>query len=204
MSNRTTTVVGPHSGSLSCGPDCPSDSESRYVTLSTHYEIHRCRCTAYFLISFLQRLISQDHGYFPPFFEVLHFYKASLLCEIMHSTFADARHLRSLRARFPDLYDFIHDPGHHQQPCVYIRLSPWHTPYYVGATDQDVLRREHSRISNFYNYFGDVMPSSSPRFTTGSDPILTGSSVLFRLRSNFLFPRFGSRKANGNTCYARI
>ena len=24
------------------------------------------------------------------------------------------------------------------------------------------------------NYFGDVMPSSNPRFTTGSDPILTG------------------------------
>ena len=67
----------------------------------------------------------------------------------MHSTFADTRHLRSLRARFPDLYDFIHDPGHHQQPCVYIRLSPWHTPYYVGATDQDVLRREHSRSRKF-------------------------------------------------------
>ena len=108
-------------------------------TVANRYELHRCRCTAYLLISFLQRLISQDHGYFPPFFEVLHFYKTSLLCEIMHSTFADTRHLRSLRTRFPDLYDFIHDPGHHQQPCVYIRLSPWHTPYYVGATDQDVL-----------------------------------------------------------------
>ena len=115
-------------------------------TVANRYEIHRCRCTAYLLISFLQRLISQDHGYLPPFFEVLHFYKASLLCEIMHS---DTRHLRSLRARFPDLYDFIHDPGHHQQPCVYIRLSPWHTPYYVGATDQDVLRREHSRSRKF-------------------------------------------------------
>ena len=118
-------------------------------TGANRYELHRCRCTAYLLISFLQRLISQDHGYFPPFFEVLHFYKTSLLCEIMHSTFADTRHLRSLRTRFPDLYDFIHDPGHHQQPCVYIRLSPWHTPYYVGATDQDVLRREHSRSRKF-------------------------------------------------------
>ena len=118
-------------------------------TVANRYELHRCRCTAYLLISFLQRLTSQDHGYFPPFFEVLHFYKASLLCEIMHSTFADTRHLRSLRARFPDFYDFIHDPGHHQQPCVYIRLSPWHTPYYVGATDQDVLRREHSRSRKF-------------------------------------------------------
>ena len=66
-----------------------------------------------------------------------------------HSTFADTRHLRSLRTRFPDLYDFIQDPGHHQQPCVYIRLSPWHSPYYVGATDQDVLRREHSRSLKF-------------------------------------------------------
>ena len=118
-------------------------------TVANRYELHRCRCTAYLLICFLQRLISQDHGYFRPFFEVLHFYKASFLCEIMHSTFADTRHLRSLRARFPDLCDFIHDPGHHRQPCVYIRLSPWHTPYYVGATDQDVLRREHSRSRKF-------------------------------------------------------
>ena len=120
-----------------------------YHTVANRYELHRCRRTAYLLISFLQRLISQDYGYVPPFFEVLHFYKTSLLCEIMHSTFADTRHLRSLRTRFPDLYDFIHDPGHHQQPCVYIRLSPWHTPYYVGATDQDVLRREHSRSRKF-------------------------------------------------------
>ena len=116
-------------------------SQSQH-TVANRYELHRCRCTAYLLISFLQRLISQDHGYVPPFFEVLHFYKASLLCEIMHSTFADTRHLRSIRTRFPDLYDFIHDPGHHH-------LSPWHTPYYVGATDQDVLRREHSRSRKF-------------------------------------------------------
>ena len=128
-------------------PNCAMSNS--HHTVANRYELHRCRCAAYLLISFLQRLISQDHGYFPPFFEVLHFYKISLLCEIMHSTFADARHLRSLRARFPDLYDFIHDPGHHQQPCVYIRLSPWHTPYYVGATDQDVLRREHSRSRKF-------------------------------------------------------
>ena len=52
-------------------------------------------------------------------------------------------------------------------------------------------------VANFYNYFGDVMPSSNPRFTTGSDPILTGFSAPFRLRSNFPFPRFGSRKASG-------
>ena len=107
-----------------------------YHTVANRYELHRCRCTAYVLSSFLQRLVSQDYGYVPPFFEVLHFYKTSLLCEIMHSTFADTRHLRSLRTRFPDLYDFIQDPGHHQQPCVYIRLSPWHSPYYVEATDQ--------------------------------------------------------------------
>ena len=69
--------------------------------------------------------------------------------EVMRSTFADMRHLKSLRARLPDLYDFIQDPGHHQQPCVYIRLSPWHSPYYIGATDQDVLRREHSRCRKY-------------------------------------------------------
>ena len=32
-------------------------------------------------------------------------------------------------------------------------------------------------VANFYNYFGDVMHSSNPRCTTGSDPILTGSFV---------------------------
>ena len=161
----------------------------------------RRRRTAYLLISFLQRLISQDYGYVPPFFKVLHFYKTSLLSEIMHSTFADTRHLRSLRTRFPDLYDFIHDPGHHQQPCVYIRLSPWHTPYYVGATDHD--ENTHA-VANFYNYFGDVMPSSNLHFTTGSALTLTGFFVPFRLRSNFPFPRFGSGKASGNTCCVRI
>ena len=118
-------------------------------TVANRYELHRCRNTAYLLICYLQRLISQNHGYIPPFFEVLHCYKTSLLCEIMHSTFADMRHLRSLRTRFPDLLDFIQDPGHHQQPSVYLRLSPWHSPYYVGATDQDVLRREHSRSRKF-------------------------------------------------------
>ena len=81
--------------------------------MANRYELHRCRITSYLLIFFLQRLISQNHGYIPPFFEVLHFYKTSLLCEVMHSTFADMKHLRSLRTRFPDLYDFVQDPGHH-------------------------------------------------------------------------------------------
>ena len=128
----------------------PTFSMSRSShTVANRYELHRCRNAAYLLICFVQRLICQNHGYIPQFFEVLHFYKTSLLCEIMHSTFADMRHLRSLRTRFPDLFDFIQDPGHHQQPCVYIRLSPWHSPYYIGATDQDVLRREHSRSRKF-------------------------------------------------------
>ena len=118
-------------------------------TVANRYELHKCRNTAYLLICFLQRLSSQNHGYIPPLFEVLHFYKTSLLCDIMHSTFADMRHLRSLRTRFPELFDFIQDPGHHQQPCVHLRLSPWQRPYYVGATDQDVLRREHSRSRKF-------------------------------------------------------
>ena len=119
-----------------------SMSRSRH-TVANRYELHRCRITSYLLICFLQRLISQNHGYIPPFKET------SLLCEVMHSTFADMKHLRSLRARFPDLCDFIQDPGHHQQPCVYIRLSPWHSPYYIGATEQDVLRREHSRCRKY-------------------------------------------------------
>ena len=38
-------------------------------TVANRYELHRRRCTAYLLISFLQRLISQDYGYVPPFFE---------------------------------------------------------------------------------------------------------------------------------------
>ena len=72
----------------------PIHSMSRsYHTVANRYELHRCRSTAYLLISFLQRFIFQDYGYIPPFFEVLHFYKTSLLCEIMHSTFADMRHL---------------------------------------------------------------------------------------------------------------
>ena len=125
-----------------------SMSRSRH-TVANRYELHRCRITSYLLICFLQRLISQNRGYIPPFFEVLHFHKTSLLCEVMHSTFADMKHLKSLRTRFPDLYDFIQDPGHHQQPCVYIRFSPWHSPYYIGATEQDVLRREHSRCRKF-------------------------------------------------------
>ena len=103
-------------------------------TVANRYELHRCRCTAYLLISFLQRLISQDHGYFPPFFEVLHFYKASLLCEIMHSTFADTRHLRSLRARFPMR-------RHPTFPMAHTLLR-W-------CDYQDVLRREHSRSRKF-------------------------------------------------------
>ena len=101
-----------------------SMSRTRH-TVANRYELHRCRITSYLLICFLQRLISQNHGYIPPFFEVLHFYKTSLLCEVMHSTFAAMKHLKSLQSRFPDLYDFIQDPSHHQQSCVYIRLSPW-------------------------------------------------------------------------------
>ena len=178
-------------------------SRSRHV--ANGYELHRCRITSYLLICFLQRLISQNHGYIPPFFEVLHFYKTSLLCEVMHSTFADMKHLRSFRTRFPDLYDFVQDPGHHQQPCVYIRISPWHSPYYIGATEQDVLRREHSRCRKHLQLLqGDNMPSLNLRFTIGSGPTVTGFSVQFQLRSNFPSPQFGSRKANGSTCYVLI
>ena len=170
-------------------------------TVANRYELHRCRCTAYLLISFLQRLISQDHGYAPPFFEVFDFYKTSLLCEIMHSTFADTRHLRSLRTRFPDLYDFIHDPGHHAFTSDFLHGTRHTTLVQLIRTFYDV--NTHA-VANFYNYFGDVTPSSNLHFTTGSAPTLTGFSVPFRLRSNFPFPRFGSRKASGNTCCVRI
>ena len=128
-------------------PTCTMSRSSH--TVANRYELHRCRNAAYLLICCVQRLICQNQGYIPQFLEVLHFYKTSLRCEIMHSTFADMRHLRSLQTRFPDLFEFIQDPGHYQQPCVYIRLSPWHSPYYIGATDQDVLRREHSRSRKF-------------------------------------------------------
>ena len=58
--------------------------------------------------------------------------------------------------------------------------------------------------ANFYNYYGDIMPSLSLRLTTGSDPAPTGFSVPFRLRLNFHFPRFGFRRASGNACYVHI
>ena len=176
-----------------------SMSRSRH-TVANRYELHRCRITSYLLIWFLQRLICQNHGYIPPFFEVLHFYKTSLLCEVMRSTFADMKHLRSLRTRYPDLCDFIQDPGHHQQPCVYIRLSPWHSPYYIDA----IYAESTLAAANIYNFFGDNMPSLNLRFTIGSGPTVTGFSVQFQLRSNFPSPQFGSRRANGSTCYVLI
>ena len=40
--------------------------------VANRYEIHRCRMTAYLLVCFLQRPISQDNGCIPPFFDVLH------------------------------------------------------------------------------------------------------------------------------------
>ena len=136
-------------------------------TVANRYELHRCRITSYLLICFLQRLISQNHGYIPPFFEVLHFYKTSLLCEVMHSTFADMKHLKSLRSRFPDLCDFIQDPGHHQQPCVHLRLSPWHTLVLLSR----MFFAESTPIAaNIYNFCGGNMPSLNLRFTIGSDP----------------------------------
>ena len=158
-------------------------------TVANRYELHRCRNTAYLLICFLQRLISQNHGYIPPFFEVLHFYKTSLLRDITRSTFADMRHLRSLRTRFPDLFDFIQDPGHHQQPCVYLRLSPWIVPTMLEQQIRMFFAVNIHTAANFYNYYGGIMPSLSLRFTTGSDPTPTGFSVPFRLRLNSQFPR---------------
>ena len=137
-----------------------SMSRSRH-TVANRYELHRCRISSCLLICFLQRLISQNHGYIPPFFEVLHFYNTSLLCEVMHSTFADMKHLRSLRSlrtRFPDLYDFVQDPGHHQQPCVYIRISPW-------LLSRIFCAEGTLAAANTFNFCGDNMPSLNLRFT---------------------------------------
>ena len=173
-------------------------------TVANRYELHRCRNTAYLLICFLQRLISQNHGYIPPFFEVLHFYKTSLLCEIMHSTFADMRHLRSLRTRFPDLFDFIQDPV---TISNHASTSDSHHGIVPTTLEQQIRMFFAENIhaaANFYNYYGNIMPSWSLHFTTGSDPTRTGFSVTFRLRLNSHFPRFGFRKASGNTCYVHI
>ena len=64
-------------------------------------------------------------------------------------------------------------------------------------------------VANFYNYFVDVMPSSNPRFTTGSDPIRSNTSWLFcavpveiKLPVSSVWVQ--ESKFNGNTCYARI
>lgn len=103
------------------------------------------RSSAYLLLCFLQRLVLQDNGYAPSFFEVLHFYKTSIFLNIMCPQFAEQRHLRSLRARLPDLHDFLHDPGHFQQPCVYVRLSAWYSPLYVGSA----VHQEHSRCRKY-------------------------------------------------------
>ena len=116
---------------------------------ANRYELHRCPLSAFLLLCFLQRLVLQHNGDIPAFFEVLHFYKAALFRDIMFPPFAELRHLRSLRARLPDLNDFLQDDAQFQQPCVYLQISPWFMPYYIGATDHDVLHSEHSRCRKF-------------------------------------------------------
>ena len=44
------------------------------------FELHICRMSAYLLICFVRRLIVQDNGFIPAFFEVLHLYKTSIFC----------------------------------------------------------------------------------------------------------------------------
>ena len=65
---------------------------------ANRYQLHRCQLSAFLLLCFLQRLVLQDNGYIPAFFEVLHFYKAALFRDILFSAFTELRHLRSLRA----------------------------------------------------------------------------------------------------------
>ena len=124
---------------------------------ANRYELHRCRITAYLLICFLQRLVSQDNGYIPPFFEVLHFYKTSLMRDIMYSSFADQRHLKSFRARLPDLYDFIQDPGHHQQTvCLHPDITVAHS----------ILRWGHRPRCSTSRTFSTPQVSTTSTWTT--------------------------------------
>ena len=105
-----------------------------YHTVASRYELHRCRCTAYLLISFYSVSFLKTMGMSRR--SSRFFTSTRRLCCVKSALHFCGYKTPSIRARFPDLYDFIQDPGHHQQPCVYIRLSPWHSPYYVEATDQ--------------------------------------------------------------------
>ena len=183
-------------------PNCAMSNS--HHTVANRYELHRCRCAAYLLISFLQRLISQDHGYFPPFFEVLHFYKTSLLCEII-TQLSLTRDIYAHCGR-----DFLTSTTSYMiQVIINNRASTFDFPHGTHHTMLGRLIRmfyvvNTHAVASFYNYFVDGMPSLNRRFTTGNDPILTGSSALYQWKSNFQFPRCGFKKANGNTYYARI
>ena len=164
-----------------------------------------CRLSAFLLLCFLQRLVLQDNGYIPAFFEVLHFYKAALFRDTMFSSFTEHRHLRSLRARLPDLNAFLQDDAHFQQPCAYLRMSPWFMPYYIGATDHDVLHREHSRCRKFLQLQRNAinMPFLNLPLTTGDVRRTIGYTVPYPLK--YKDPRipFGHRRASGNIFYDR-
>ena len=91
---------------------------------ATRFEPHKCWLAADLLLSFAQRLITQDNSYSPAFCEILHPYKPCILFVTLcsFSLRANGIYLQSLRSRLPDLVDFLQDPGHFQQPCVCIRL----------------------------------------------------------------------------------
>ena len=120
----------------------------------------------------------------------------------MHSTFADMRHLRSLRTR-TSLTSFK------IQVTINNHASTLDSHHGIVPTMLEQQIRMFFAVNilaaaNFYNYYGDIMPSLSQRFTTGSDPIPSGFSAPFRLRLKSDFLRFGSRKASGNTRYVHI
>ena len=79
---------------------------------ANRYELHRCRLSAFLLLCFLQRLVLQDNGYVPAF--LTYCTSTRPRCSAT-SCFPELHHLRSLRARLPDLNDFLQDDAHFQQ-----------------------------------------------------------------------------------------
>ena len=167
-------------------------------TVANRYELHRCRCTAYVLISFLSvsflKIMDMSHRSSRFFTSTRHLCCAKLCIPLLQTRDIFAHYGHGFRTSITSFTiqviinnhaftsDFLHGT-HHTTLVQLIRT------FYDENTHAD---------------FGDVMPSSNLHFTTGSAPTLTGFSVPFRLRSNFPFPRFGSRKASGNTCCVRI
>ena len=94
----------------------PMHSRSRH-TVTNRYELHRCRITSYLLICLLLRLISQNHGYIPPFFEVLHYY------HYYHHHYHHRHHYDD-HHYYNHCHAFLHHGRKCLSPCV--RRQPGH------------------------------------------------------------------------------